>query len=558
VSSTLVDAPRAGSRRVAIGAGWAAWFGRLGVALAFVAEGLTILRANHAWLVQRVPDDGFYYLEIAQRLARGEGATFDGINQTSGFHPLWELFLTPLARVTGGGDLFVKAALLAALALFAVGSFIVARVLSRATGPATAWVAVLVVVHTARTMGHVIDGMEGAMVVLALALVLLALERFLCEPTARSAFVLGAACAVAVLARMDMLAVIWIVPALAALRCRTLRWLGHWAGGLAAVGLPAAVWWYMTFGHVLSTSATVKSGWLERRVATDYGSYLSVDFVSDWLADVRDYFGELVGDAGGAGLANGVGALGMVIPLLALGGLALALVGARRRYAERAKSAARRSAMPPSATALGIVGTTVVAKAMLDQVTEPDWALAWYSAPARVVVGLCVGVLAMRCVAWLVDKVPSLGVAAAALMAIALLPSQATAWTRADDAAPSDGYFYDQLDLAATWLTDHPQPVLHGAKDAGIVGYRLDPVGVVNIDGLVNDYEFAAFLETDPTILDRIRQEHIEVYVGRLSDQARDDMRCATTLWQSPGHVPIVGGVAPVYVLDTRECLRAG
>ena len=34
-------------------------------------------------------DDAFYYLRTAQELGLGNGSTFDGINSTNGYHPLW-------------------------------------------------------------------------------------------------------------------------------------------------------------------------------------------------------------------------------------------------------------------------------------------------------------------------------------------------------------------------------------------------------------------------------------------------------------------------------------
>lgn len=56
-----------------------------------------VVRANPAWLATHVQDDGYYYLEIAQRVVRGEGTTLDGINPTNGFHPLWQGVLSFLA-----------------------------------------------------------------------------------------------------------------------------------------------------------------------------------------------------------------------------------------------------------------------------------------------------------------------------------------------------------------------------------------------------------------------------------------------------------------------------
>ncbi|MCL5429143.1 MAG: hypothetical protein M1347_04980 [Chloroflexi bacterium] len=41
-------------------------------------------------------DDGFLYFQVAKNLAAGHGFTFDGINPTNGFHPLWLFVITPL------------------------------------------------------------------------------------------------------------------------------------------------------------------------------------------------------------------------------------------------------------------------------------------------------------------------------------------------------------------------------------------------------------------------------------------------------------------------------
>ena len=89
-------------QRFGLAAGWVLLVGP------FVLELFAIFRASHLWLIARLPDDGFYYLEIASRLSRGQGFTFDGINATNGFHPLWQFLLVPVAWATGGGDAFIR------------------------------------------------------------------------------------------------------------------------------------------------------------------------------------------------------------------------------------------------------------------------------------------------------------------------------------------------------------------------------------------------------------------------------------------------------------------
>lgn len=51
------------------------------------------------WFIR---DDAFYYFKVAQNISEGRGVTFDGINPTNGFHPLWMLVCIPifaLARI---------------------------------------------------------------------------------------------------------------------------------------------------------------------------------------------------------------------------------------------------------------------------------------------------------------------------------------------------------------------------------------------------------------------------------------------------------------------------
>lgn len=41
-------------------------------------------------------DDAYYYFKVAQNISEGQGSTFDGINPTNGYHPLWTLVCVPV------------------------------------------------------------------------------------------------------------------------------------------------------------------------------------------------------------------------------------------------------------------------------------------------------------------------------------------------------------------------------------------------------------------------------------------------------------------------------
>ena len=113
--------------------GTAAWSGILSSPPPFVRNALFALfiggilayGAGFAWhmlarfdlvaLLLVNADDAFYYFQIAWHMARGEFSTFDGgITRTNGYHPLWLLLITPFYWV------FDKAAALFAIKVFEI------------------------------------------------------------------------------------------------------------------------------------------------------------------------------------------------------------------------------------------------------------------------------------------------------------------------------------------------------------------------------------------------------------------------------------------------------
>ena len=47
----------------------------------------------NAWFMR---DDAYYYFKVAQNITEGRGISFDGINLTNGYHPLWLLVCIPV------------------------------------------------------------------------------------------------------------------------------------------------------------------------------------------------------------------------------------------------------------------------------------------------------------------------------------------------------------------------------------------------------------------------------------------------------------------------------
>ncbi len=104
--------------------------------LALITRSLDFLLAN------LLLDDAFYYFEIARNFAEGLGSTFDGINPTNGYHPLWMTILVPVFTFFSDGTLTdlapIRAALALSLLMNVATALVVSRILVRFT--ASSWV----------------------------------------------------------------------------------------------------------------------------------------------------------------------------------------------------------------------------------------------------------------------------------------------------------------------------------------------------------------------------------------------------------------------------------
>lgn len=93
------------------------WFAFVIIALGVLVQVFFVTRSLPFLVGQVLPDDAFYYFQIARHITEGAGSTFDGINPTNGYHPLWLLTLLPLFQVFSVGGVADTAPLYAALGL---------------------------------------------------------------------------------------------------------------------------------------------------------------------------------------------------------------------------------------------------------------------------------------------------------------------------------------------------------------------------------------------------------------------------------------------------------
>lgn len=157
--------------------------------------------------------DAYLYLGIAQA-STGTGFSFDGIEPTNGFHPLWQIWVRLLTVLVPGGPLAVMHAVLwSALALMTGGVLMLGTAIARATG---SWALALLAAPGAYflTVGQgfanlavwsFLDGMEAALVFALAGWLALRIADYPgpAEAQPRDHLTIGLILALIVLARLD-------------------------------------------------------------------------------------------------------------------------------------------------------------------------------------------------------------------------------------------------------------------------------------------------------------------------------------------------------------------
>lgn len=226
------------------------------------------------WCDNRVvADDAFYYFNIARHLAAGNGATFDGLAPTNGFHPLWLLLLTPVFALTGalqaGAWVGVHLALSLCALLDVASGVLLWRLLRRLGSPRGAHWAVAVWFLSPVTVLLSLRGLEGALTVALFAVWLWVVAWAFGDgaPDARRGALVGIVTGLAFLARTDNGPLLGFTLALITLGSG-LATRGAWRPRLAffaaagvtalAIALPWFVWNLATFGTPWQVSGAAK------------------------------------------------------------------------------------------------------------------------------------------------------------------------------------------------------------------------------------------------------------------------------------------------------------
>jgi hypothetical protein len=234
------------------------------LALALTVEQLTFF----------VSDDAYYYLNVARNLTHGAGSSFDGINPTNGYHPLWMLCLLPVYWLCGNFPGWALRVTLVTQVLILAGTLWLAWDLYRryAGNIISILVGVAVVGTLFSPLQVMFNGLETDLVILLVVSIVYADAKWSFlgteQPPARQA-AFGLLLGLLMLARLDeaLLVVgiaIWSLirrqptpfPARIGLLLRS-YWLTMIV--FAAVVAPYFVWNFAEFGHLTPISGTLKA-----------------------------------------------------------------------------------------------------------------------------------------------------------------------------------------------------------------------------------------------------------------------------------------------------------
>lgn len=131
-----------------------------------------ILHRPLLWKLRVVPDDAFYYLQIARHLALNGVSTFDGVNLTNGYHPGWMLIVTLLAKAIPDRVALLDACLLTAFAFHLAAALSLVTFFRREVDDFTAWIGGACWLANPHALFLALQGVEASFYIFTLTLAL--------------------------------------------------------------------------------------------------------------------------------------------------------------------------------------------------------------------------------------------------------------------------------------------------------------------------------------------------------------------------------------------------
>lgn len=234
-----------------------------------IVAALSALQISQVWqptlflVTNLLPDDAFYYFQIARHIAGGEGSTFDGMNLTNGYHPLWMVILIPLFSlfsVGGTNDVLpIQIALVLSVLVNAATALLVYRITAFVTYVRAARIFALVLwCFNPFLLYESLNGLETSLSLFFLAAITLYALKLPKVASMWNLITLGALGGLMALARMDLVfyfiaLLLWLVVRIGVRQGIRDAFI---VGSVATVVVsPWFIWNYLTFGMFLTSAS---------------------------------------------------------------------------------------------------------------------------------------------------------------------------------------------------------------------------------------------------------------------------------------------------------------
>jgi hypothetical protein len=246
-----------------------------------------------------VSDDAYYYLQVARNITHGAGSSFDGMNPTNGYHPLWMLCLLPVYWLWGGApELALRITLLLQGLIVAATLWLAWDVYRQNRQNAVSIIVAIAVVCTLFSpMQMMFNGLETDLVILMIVAIVRADSKrpFLEGEQAKSRqAIFGLLLGLLVLARLDEAFLLVGIALWSLIRRQPLaygariRFLcrSYWLTVLVfgAVVSPYFLWNFAEFGHLTPISGTLKATFphptFRGQLLLDYAPYVALTLVA--------------------------------------------------------------------------------------------------------------------------------------------------------------------------------------------------------------------------------------------------------------------------------------
>lgn len=461
-----------------------------GTLIAIAVAAIMVTLPRDGFLAHTAADDAYYYFAIAQRAGAAQWPTFDGVHVTTGFHPLWLFAMVGLAKIFTAPWALPRAAIAASSAVAILASLSFAHLFRRAWGTNAGVVGALLLVASP---GFSRLGWMGMETPLALLTVSMFLRALFDEARNRSALRLGGWAALAILARLDMAIVVAVALGWTALATSIVPKRTAAIAALAAAIFvaPYVAWNVALTGHATTISSATKAYVAGDAALRNHGGRLTAGFAGDVERDLarvgRDVarMSPLSIAAGPIALA-GLDHPSAVVVSKHRGAVALffavacgvgAIFCARRRWWRRDASA-RVDVGPLAVLAIASGVHTTLACVLLSGQSGP-----WYWGLELVTIVAAIAFAAAR---WRGARVAAgllcgATIASMAMLGVALVGARSAG--RFDRRASFGAAI---LDAGAQLEARRAPGEVVGSCNAGTLGF-FQP-GVVNLDGLVNDW----------------------------------------------------------------------